>query len=136
MNAGIPQEVRTASGMRTVRRLVGCYLALSVATLAAIVVLRNHSSLVNPAVWVRCSIVTVTAMLMMSFAARAARGSARSFLRLRLASGIMLVAITVILALPGDFPLWIKLEQGVCGLLLLPVVVLVNGSRIRNEPRS
>jgi O-antigen/teichoic acid export membrane protein len=135
MNAGIPQEVRTGSGMRTVRRLVGCYLALSVATLVAIVLLRNHSSLVTPAVWVRCSIVTVTAVLMTSFAARAARGSARSFLRLRLASGIMLVAIAVILALPGDFPLWIKVEQGICGLLLLGVVVLVNGSRLRGEPR-
>jgi hypothetical protein len=32
----------------------------------------------------------------------------------------------VIVALPGAFPVWFRLEQAVCGLLLLPVVVRVN----------
>jgi hypothetical protein len=40
--------------------------------------------------------------------------------------------VVVILALPGTFPLWLKLEPGVCGLLLLGVVVSVNRSRIRS----
>ena len=31
----------------------------------------------------------------------------------------MLIAIAVIIALPGTFPLWMKLEQAVCGLLLI-----------------
>jgi hypothetical protein len=44
----------------------------------------------------------------------------------------MVVAIAVILAIPGDFPLWFKLEQGICGLLLLGVVVVVNGQRLRS----
>lgn len=38
---------------------------------------------------------------------------------------------TVIVAVPGDFPLWFKLEQGVCGLLLLGVVLVVNGKHLR-----
>jgi len=61
-----------------------------------------------------------------------ARGSSRGHLRLRLVSAIMLVAIAVIIALPGTFPLWMKSEQGVCGLLLLGVVVVVNGKHLRS----
>lgn len=84
------------------------------------------------AVWVRASIVVATSLLMVSFAVRTGRGHSRSYLRLRLASGIMLVAIAVIVALPGAFPVWLKVEQGVCGVLLLGVVVIVNGRRVRS----
>lgn len=38
---------------------------------------------------------------------------------------------TVSVAVPGDFPRWFKLEQGVCGLLLLGVVLVVNGKHLR-----
>ncbi|MFJ9470257.1 hypothetical protein [Streptomyces caniferus] len=55
----------------------------------------------------------------------------RSYLRLRLASALMPVAIAVIIALPGGFPTWLKLEQGVCGALLLGAVMIVNGRRMR-----
>jgi hypothetical protein len=123
-------ETRTA--FRTVKLLVGGYLLLSLVTFVAIVLLRDHHSVVNAAVWVRGTIVALTSVLMFSFAARAARGSRGAFLRLRIASAVMVVAIAVIISLPGTFPLWLRLEQGVCGLLLLSVVVLVNGRRLRS----
>jgi hypothetical protein len=44
----------------------------------------------------------------------------------------MVAAIAVIIALPGTFPLWMKIEQGVCGLILLGVVVIVNGRHLRS----
>jgi hypothetical protein len=44
----------------------------------------------------------------------------------------MVVAIAVILAIPSDFPLWFKIEQGVCGLLLLGVVAITNGRQLRS----
>ncbi len=121
-----------ATALRPVRRLVACYLAISVLALVAAVLLRNHHNLVTPPVWVRSTIVVIAALLMTSFARNAGRGSSRAYLRLRIASGLMLVAIVVIVALPGDFPLWLKVEQSVCGLLLLAVVLLVNGKRIRS----
>jgi hypothetical protein len=123
-------EARAA--FRTVKLLVGGYLLLSVAAFAAIVLLRDHRSLVNDAVWVRGTIVALTSLLMFSFATRAARGSRGAFLRLRIASAVMVVAIIVIISLPGTFPLWLRLEQSVCGLLLLCVVVLVNGRHLRS----
>ena len=110
-------KTRTLKAMRTTRILVGTYLTLSVLTLVAVFLMRHHAGLVNPAVWVRTCIVAASAALMMSFVVRNAKR------RLRLVSTIMLVAIAVILAVPGDFPLWLKIEQAICGLLLVGVVV-------------
>jgi hypothetical protein len=103
--------------MKTTRILVAGYLTLSVLTLVAVVLMRGHADLVTPAVWVRTAIVAASAALMMSFVVRGA------YRRLRIVSTIMLVAIAVILAVPGDFPLWLKIEQAACGLLLAGVVV-------------
>jgi hypothetical protein len=43
----------------------------------------------------------------------------------------MLVAIIVIVAIPGAFPVWLRVEQAVCGLLLAGVVLLVNRAPVR-----
>jgi hypothetical protein len=118
--------------MRTVKLLVGTYLSISALTLVAIVLMRHRANLVNPAVWTRGTIVVATALLMFSFAVRAARGSRRAFLRLRIVSAIMVAAIAAIVSLPGTFPVWMKIEQGVCGAILLGVVSLVNGRRLRS----
>ena len=118
--------------LRTMKVLVIGYASISLCTLVAIVLLRDKPDLVTDAVWIRGMIVAATSLLMLSFATGTARGSSRSYLRLRIASGIMLIAIAVIIALPGGFPPWMKIEQGVCGLLLLGVVAVVNGRRIRS----
>lgn len=123
----------TAPAFRRVLALIGTYLGVSVLTLGAIVLLRDHPSMVTDAVWVRATIVVASALLTLSFARRAARGSKKAFLRLRIVSGVMLVAIAVIVALPGAFPVWLRLEQAVCGLLLLGVAVLVNGRELRSR---
>jgi hypothetical protein len=125
------ENIRTS--MRHVNLLVGGYLGLSVLTLAAIVLLRDDPDVVTAAVWVRATIVVASAALLATFSARAARGSRGAYLRLRIASALMLVAIVVIIAVPGDFPLWLKVEQGVCGLFLAGVVLIANGARVRSE---
>jgi hypothetical protein len=127
----IDHHARAKVALRTVTALVGSYLAISILTLVAIIVFRNNPAIVNTAVWIRGSIVVASAALMFLFAVRASGGAARAFLRVRLISAIMLVAIVVIIALPGTFPLWMKLEQALCGVLLFVVVILVNSRRLR-----
>lgn len=122
---------RTALG--GVKLLLAGYLAISLLTFVAIVLLRGDASAVNDAVWVRGTIVLGSALLMSAFAVRAARGSRAAYRRLRLTSAAMVVAIAVIISLPGLFPLWMRIEQGICGLVLLAVVVLVNGRRVRSS---
>ncbi|KAA9165579.1 hypothetical protein FPZ12_005800 [Amycolatopsis acidicola] len=121
-----------APALNAVRLLIACYVGLSLLTLVAIFLLYNDSAMVNDAVLVRGTIVALTSFLTLAFAVQTARGSSRGYLRLRITSAILFVAIVVILALPGTFTLWFKLEQGVCGLLLLGVVLLVNSRRMRS----
>lgn len=120
------------AALRGVRAFVLSYLTVSVLTLIGVVVLRNHPEIVNSAVWIRGTVVVASALLTLSFTVRAARGSKRAFLRLRIVSAVMVAAIATIIALPGTFPVWMKIEQGVCGLLLLGVVAIVNGRHLRS----
>ena len=117
---------------RRINVLAGGYAALSLATLVAIVVLHDHSGLVNSAVWTRGIIVVLSSLLTLRFTRQAARGAGRAFLRLRIISAVMVVAIAVIVALPGTFPVWMKIEQGFCGLLLIGVAALVNRRQVRS----
>ncbi|GAU66168.1 hypothetical protein SSP35_02_05370 [Streptomyces sp. NBRC 110611] len=116
---------------RTTKRLVGAYAGLSVLTLIALVLLRNHPDIATDTAWVRCLIVVATSLLMASFVARAARGHRTSFRRLRVSSGVMVAATAVIVALPGAFPVWLRTEQAVCGIILLGVVTKANGKVLR-----
>ena len=117
---------------RKVRFLVGCgYVALSVLTVVGIGVLSGRGDDPGDAVWTRAVIVVLSSLLTLRFTVRAARGGRRDYLRLRIASAVMLVAIVVIVSLPGAFPVWLRIEQGVCGLLLLGVAVLANGGPTR-----
>ncbi|GLW07780.1 hypothetical protein Misp01_29100 [Microtetraspora sp. NBRC 13810] len=112
--------------MRNVIWLIGGYAAVSVLTLVAVIVFRHDAAMVTTAVWIRGTIVAAASLLTLFIAVRAARGDRRMLLRLRVVTAAMLVAIVVIIAVPGAFPLWLKLEQGICGLLLLAVVVQIN----------
>jgi hypothetical protein len=123
---------RSQTAFRTVKQLAGGYLSLSVATLAAIIVLRHHTSMVNSAVWIRGSIVVVSALVTLALTLRAASGSRRAYLRLRIISTVMVLAIAIIIALPGPFPVWLKVEQGICGVLLIGVAAIVNGTHLRS----
>ena len=103
------------------RVLVGCYLGISMLTLAAVVLLRNNTAIVTPAVWVRGTIVVATPGSRPSSPSGrpvAPRWVYPAAARLSHHGG----GRRAILALPGAFPLWFKIEQGICGLLLLGVV--------------
>lgn len=123
---------RSLRAFRIATVLAAIYLGISVLTMGAVVLLRDDASIVNAAVWIRGSIVVVSALVTFAIMRRTARGSRRAYLRLRIISAAMVVAITVIILLPGTFPLWMKIEQGGCGLLLLGIVVIVNGRHLRS----
>jgi hypothetical protein len=120
-----------SAALRSARTLVGVYLSVSALAVVALVALHGHPALVNPASWVRASIVLVSAVLMFLFARGAVAGSRRAWLRVRIVSAVMFVAIVVIASLPGFLPGWLRVEQCLCGALLLPVVVLVNRRGVR-----
>jgi hypothetical protein len=124
-------EPPTVRAFAPIKVLVGSYVGISLLTVIAIALMRNHPAEVNSAVWTRGIIVVLSALLTLSFTVRAARGDRRAYLRLRIIAAIMTVAVLVIIALPGTFPVWMKLEQGACGLLLITVCVLANREGFR-----
>ena len=123
---------RSLAIFHRLKLLVGAYLGVSVLTLAAIILMRNNAAAVTAAVWTRGIAVVVSAVVLLLFTVRAAQGSRQAYLRLRLVSAIMVVVIAVIIALPGTFPLWMKIEQGVCGLFLIGVAVVTYGKHLRS----
>jgi hypothetical protein len=121
----------TVRAFRTVRQLVLGYLGVGLVTLVFIFAMKNDHSVVNQAVMSRGIGVAVGAALMFLFTTRAAAGSKGAFRRLRFASPLLVVVIVAIVALPGTYPLWMKIDQAVCGLLLLGVAVVTNGRHLR-----
>jgi hypothetical protein len=46
-------------------------------------------------------------------------------------SSSILPVLVVIATLPGVVPSWMRIEQGVCGLVLIAVVTVLYGKRLR-----
>ena len=102
-----------------VRALFAAVLVLSVGTLVTAGVVGG-----NGAVWVRGVVITVLAALLILLARRAFQGSRGAFRRMRIMSIAAPIAIVVIVALPHDgFPMWMKAEQAVVGLLFVAVLL-------------
>ncbi|RZQ61264.1 hypothetical protein [Amycolatopsis suaedae] len=113
------------------RSLLGGYAAVSVLTLLAIVVFSGNAAMVTEAVWIRGSILAVASLVTFAIGVSMARGSRRDYRRVRLIAGAQVVAIVVIESVPGAFPVWFKIENGVCGALLVIVVLLTFARSVR-----
>ncbi|SFQ05457.1 hypothetical protein SAMN04489713_12185 [Actinomadura madurae] len=129
---GASERPAARTAFRAIKLLVGCYVAVSLGAIAVLGVLHGHPSVAPQEAWAHAVIVAVTATLMMASSVQAAKGSASAYRRLRIASSVMLAAIVVITAIPGDFPLWMKSEGVFCGVLLCGVVVIANGRPLRD----
>lgn len=108
------------------RTVVACYVTLSLLNLVVLGILSAvapHEAAV--AAWIRGSIVAATGILMFVFATQAVRGSSRGLLRWRIVTAVMVVAVAVVVSIPGLLPLWFVVEQIVCGVLLLTAGVLI-----------
>jgi hypothetical protein len=111
--------------LRAARLLIGGYVALSILTVAAVITLsRLAPDQVNPQAWVRSIIVAATSLLTLRFAVLASQGRPRALLRLRIVVSILFVAVIAVLFFV-PLPLWMVIEQCVCGLLLAGTAVVI-----------
>ncbi|MEU0507882.1 MULTISPECIES: hypothetical protein [Amycolatopsis] len=113
------------------RVLLGGYAAVSVLTLLAIVVFSGDPGIVTDAVWIRGSILAVASLVTFALGVSMAKGSRSSHRRVRIIALAQVVAIIVIECVPGAFPVWFKIENGVCGTLLIIVVLLTFARTVR-----
>ena len=119
------------SVFRPVLILLAGFVIVSAATLTVLVAVFVNGVVVGTAVWIRCSFVLASAIVLLLAASFAARGARAAWIRLRIISPIVVAVIVVIVAIPGFLPDWARIEQIVCCLMVLPVAILVNRSRAR-----
>ncbi len=119
------------AALRPVLVLLAGFLIVSTAMLAVLGTTTVNGGSVDTAVWIRCWFVLASAIVLNLAAVFAARGSRASWIRLRIISPLVVVAVIVIVSIPGFLPDWVRIEQVVCGLLVLPVSILVNLARTR-----
>lgn len=121
-------EPEVREKLRIARTLLGGYAVVSVLTLLAIVVFSGNHDIVTKAVWIRGSILAVASLVTFALGVSMANGSRSSYRRVQIISLAQVVAVVVIESAPGTFPAWFKIENGVCGTLLL-IVFLVTLTR-------
>lgn len=119
------------AAFRPVLLLGGAFAAVSAVMIAFLGIASATGIGFESAIWVRCSLVLASAVVVLAIAASASRGSRAAWVRLRIISPVIVVAVVVIVSIPGFLPDWVRIEQAVCGLLLLPVAILVNLPRMR-----
>jgi hypothetical protein len=109
--------------------LLACFIGLSLAMEAFLTGLTLAGIPVDIAVWIRCSLVFGSSIVLWLLTRSASRGSRVSWIRVRIISVVVVVAVIVIVSIPGFLPDWVRFEQGVCGGLVVPVAILVNMRR-------
>ncbi|MDM4763683.1 hypothetical protein QT381_11755 [Galbitalea sp. SE-J8] len=120
-------------GFAAVRALLLVLFIVSAASLLFAYVERADGDLVNTVVWIRGIAVVAAAVVLYAFAALAARGTAWAYRRLRLLAFLIPCGIVLLIVAPGEFPLWMKVEQAVCGVLVLATGIILSRGHIRGH---
>ncbi|MGX7760163.1 hypothetical protein ACWQ06_16100 [Streptomyces angustmyceticus] len=125
---GDPQTQRTFGRAKF---LVAAYGALSAAVLAAVAVRALTGHPVTSFLWGRSAGVLASAAVTYWLTVLAARGARCAFLRVRLVSVVMPVAIVGVDLIPGVCPAWFALAQATCALAVGAAACVVNGPLLR-----
>ncbi|MEU8782433.1 hypothetical protein [Streptomyces sp. NPDC048637] len=114
-----------------VKFLVAAYGALSAAVLGTVVILAATAHPVTSFMWGRSAGVLASAAVTYWLTVRAARGARWAYLRMRLISVTVPIAIIAIDMIPGALPPWFVAMQVACALTIGATAFLVNGSGLR-----
>jgi hypothetical protein len=114
-------------------RLLQLFAVLSAGLLAATAVLSvADPAAVNTVVWIRAAGVLVLALLALRWAAQLGRGSRGAYRRLLWVSIAGSLGIAALALLPDSpYPLWVRIEQAVQGVVLVALAVTLLRPRVR-----
>ncbi len=125
-------EIRSA--LQTVARLWWLCAAVSVLALvvAAFLSIADPAE-VNWVVWLRGSVVAAASLVFVAVTRAAARGSRAAYTRMRWISILAPIGILLILIAPDTgYPLWMKVEQGIVGAIIVAVAMILNRRPVRD----
>ncbi|MFF8309511.1 hypothetical protein [Streptomyces lydicus] len=121
----------TRRAFRTVKILAAAYGALSAAVLLTVAVLASTGHTVTSFLWGRSGGILAGAAVVYWMTVLASRGTRWAYLRVRILSVVMPLAIVTVDMIPGVCPLWFALAQATCALPLAAVAFLSNGPGLR-----
>ncbi|MDR0346299.1 MAG: hypothetical protein LBI49_24895 [Nocardiopsaceae bacterium] len=124
-------QQRRAADLATASTVVRAYVALTVATVAALVVMSAVAPrLATADAWGHAVIVVIFAILLPLRMRAARKGSTRALRAVTIMAVAVLVVNVVEAALPHGFPGWMRIEMVVTALLMALLAGLLTG-RIR-----
>jgi hypothetical protein len=123
---------------KTPLRLLQIFAVLSAGLVAATALLSVvDPAVVNPVVWIRAVGVLALAGLSLRWAAQLDRGSRGAYRRLLWVSVAGSIGIALLALLPDSpYPLWVRVEQAVQGLVLLALAWTLTRPAVRASIRS
>jgi len=133
MTLDTTKDPRVVAALSTVRRLWLACGVMSVLTLAVAGVLAVIDPKdVNWVVWLRGSVVAVACFVLVAVTAAAARGSRTAYVRMRWISLLApLGSVAIVLAPDTGYPVWMKVEQVLLGVLIVLIAVQLNQGPVR-----
>ena len=123
----VNSDAGAAAGRLTpVTRLVEIYVAIVIATLAALAVM----SVVDPVLatteaWVHAAIVSGFAVLLLVRLRSARQGGRRGTVAIGIIAAVLMVANAIEAAIPGLFPTWMRWEMVGIAALMIGIIVTV-----------
>ncbi|MFD1542403.1 hypothetical protein [Nonomuraea guangzhouensis] len=129
--AGYVNHPHTQQAFGKVKRFVAVYGAFSVAVLIVIVILSVTGREVTSFMWGRTGGMFASAVVTYWLAVLASRGARWAYVRVRIISVIVPIAIIAIDGIPGALPLWFVALQVAGALALVPAAFIVNRSELR-----
>jgi hypothetical protein len=121
-----PPATAIRTRFRPILVLLAGFVLVSVAMDSVLIVQASTGTSIDSAIWIRCSLVLASSIVLLLLAVSASRGSRNAWIRLRIITVIVVVAVIAIVSIPGFLPDWVRIEQGVCGALVLPVAIMLN----------
>ncbi|MEU5241516.1 hypothetical protein ACH4UR_20020 [Streptomyces lydicus] len=121
----------TRRTFRKVKILAAAYAALSAAVLLTVAVLASTGHTVTSFMWGRSGGILASAAVVCWMTVLASRGARWAYLRVRVLSVVMPIAIVTVDLIPGVCPLWFALAQATCALPLAAAAFLSNGAELR-----
>ncbi|MCT9090247.1 hypothetical protein N4G70_15410 [Streptomyces sp. ASQP_92] len=112
----------------TTKLIIKAYGTLSAAVLIAVVVRAFTGHTVTSFMWGRSAAVLASAAVIYWLTALAARGKRWAYVRVRIVSFVVPVAIVAVDVIPGTLPVWFIGLQAICALTLAATAFVVNGS--------
>jgi hypothetical protein len=128
VNSTDNELARTAGGLRDVTRLVRIYVAITVATIVALVIMSATAPrLATDHAWGHAIVVAAFAVLLPLRLRAARKGKAGAARAVTIIASVLLVVNVVEAAIPRAFPAWQRVEMIVIALLMAGIVGLLAG---------